>query len=220
MAAPDRSGTLDAPAPRSAAPTRPSTLRDEFRATIRARALAQAAELTLEQGWQQVRLAELARRAQMSRATIYREFGDKGGLARALVAREADQLLLRTRQELEGSRSWQSGLLGALEILLGAREDQPLIGAVLEGRHGNTDLLPLLTTRSGRLLAGARALLTVYLRAHHPQLDRDTLDDIADALVRATMSHLATPAPDGSDTADRLHRLAQRLLLGVPAPRS
>ncbi len=192
------------------------TLREEFRVGVRDRILDVAADATLELGWQHVRLAEVSRQSDVSRATLYREFGTKDALAHALMAREAGRALVRVREDLQQAPTWESGLRAALQTALHAREDQPLLAAVLDGGHGDTALLPLLTTRSGAQLVEGRGLLTRFLRAHHPRLTDSTLEDAADVLVRATVSHLVTPEPQHQNAVERVLRLARRLLPGTP----
>jgi AcrR family transcriptional regulator len=202
------------PPPVSPEPPRTPTLSTEFSARLRERALDAASDAALEQGWQQVRLADVARRSQVARATLYRHFGGKDGLAEALVGREVDRVLVRVHHMLQTSVTWETGLRSALQTALRSREDQPLLAAVLEGRHGNTALLPLLTVRGAAHLAAARALLRAFLRVHHPHVAADLLDTVADALVRVTVSHLALPDQHRQDTVDQLHRLAGYLLIG------
>lgn len=197
------------------APTTPRpTLRDEFRLELRDRALDGAAEAVLEHGWQRVRLAEVARRTGLSRATLHRQFGGRIGLGDALLAREAQRMLAETAQALHHATSWDAGVRAAMGATLRATKDRPLVAAILEERHGDTSLLPLLTTRSAPIIGEARRLLARYLRQHHPRQSPGYLADVADILVRATLSHLATPDLD-EVAVDRLHRLATHLLPGA-----
>jgi hypothetical protein len=61
-----------------------------------------------------------------------------------------------------------------------------------------------------------------FLHQHHPRLTATYLGDVADTLVRATLSHLVAPAPDEL-AAERLHRVARHLVRTPPvvgAPRA
>jgi AcrR family transcriptional regulator len=193
----------------------PPTLRDEFRLKVRDRALDTAASALLEHGWHQVRLAELARRAGISRATLHRLFGGKSGLAGALVGREVDRVLAEVARALDQGPTWDSGLLTALRTAVRARERHPVLDAVLESPQDDTGLLPLLTTRSAAIVGQARRLLVRFLHEHHPRLPASYLGDVADTLVRATMSHLLAPATDEL-AAERLHRVARHLVRTPP----
>jgi AcrR family transcriptional regulator len=194
---------------------RPS-LREEFRLELRDRALDGAAAAVLEHGWERVRLAELARQTGLSRATLHRQFGGRIGLGQALLAREAHRVLAETVGALHQAPTWDAGIRAAVGTTLRAAKDRPLLAAVLEAQHGDTSLLPLLTTRSGPIIVEARRMLTRYLREHHPRQSPSYLADVADTLVRATLSQLATPDVEEA-AADRLHRLATHLL---PSPSS
>jgi AcrR family transcriptional regulator len=200
------------------------TLRDEFRLKVRDRALDTAAAALLEEGWQQVRLAELARRAGISRATLHRLFGGKSGLADALVSREVDRVLTEVARALDAGPTWEIGLLAALRTAVRVRDRHPVLDALLESPHGDTGLLPLLTTRSAPIISQARRLLVRFLHEHHPRLPATYLADVADTLVRATLSHVVAPAPDEL-AAERLHRVARHLvrtppIAAVAAPRA
>jgi AcrR family transcriptional regulator len=161
----------------------------------------------------------------VARSTVFREFGTKHGLARALVAREADRLLGEIARALAHSRSWDVGLLGAFRATLRAREASPLLAAVLSTDHDDAALLSFLTVRSAPILAEARRLLSTYLRAHHPPRPDVVLEDAVDTLVRAAVSYVLVPELDRDDTAERLLGLAHRLLAApldhlAPAHRS
>lgn len=200
------------PRPVAVAPVAP--LRDEFRLQVRDRALDAAAAEVLQHGWQHVRLAQVARSTGISRATLHRSFGGRDGLAAALVAREGERVLLRIDRSLREARGWESGLHAALSIAVRVREDHPLVAAVLEGRHDDASLLPLVATRT-TLVADARSLVCAFLRQHRARLTQSYLDDVADTLVRATMSHVLLPESDDR-AIDRLERLARHLLTHPP----
>ena len=206
--------------PREAGPpvAPPPRLRDEFRAKLRERVLETAAAMVIERGWDRLRMTHLATRCGVSRSTIFHEFGDKNGLARAVVRHEANRVVAQVSAVLSQSQEWSVGVLGVIETTLRARDHSPLIGAVLEARHSDTALLPHLTTGSAPLIARVRALLSGFLREHHPRLSEAACDDVVDTLVRETLSHLVAPELDHDATILRLHRLARRLL--TPASHS
>lgn len=203
--------------PMSAPTTRRPTLREEFRLELRDRALDGAAEAVVEHGWERVRLAGVARQTGLSRATLHRQFGGRTGLGHALLAREAQRMLAETADALHHAATWDAGIRAAMGTTLRAKKDRPLVAAILEARHGDTSLLPWLTTRSGPIITEARVLLTRFLREHHPRQSPTHLADVADTLVRATLSHLATSDLDEL-AVDRLHRLATHLLPGQGSP--
>jgi hypothetical protein len=92
-------------------------------------------------------------------------------------------------------------------------QQSPVLHAVLtSARNGSESLLPLLTTRSGPVLAAATSVLVVWFTEHVPGLDEDEVRDGVDALVRLVVSHLVLPAGDPDRTPERLAKLALRYL--------
>ena len=99
-------------------PPAPPRFRDEFRARIRERFVDAAAEAATERGWDRVRMADVATRTGISRSTLFREFGDKNGLGRALVLREANRVLTRVAAVLREARRWHVDLLAAIATMI------------------------------------------------------------------------------------------------------
>jgi Bacterial Tetracyclin repressor, C-terminal domain len=131
------------------------------------------------------------------------------------VGREVDRILAEVAGALDQGPTWETGLLTALRAAVRAREHHPVLDAVLENPHDDTGLLPLLTTHGAPIVSRARRLLVRFLHEHHPRLTATYLGDVADTLVRATVSHLVAPAPDEL-AAERLHRVARHLVRTPP----
>ena len=187
-------------------------LHQQYRDLLRERVLETASAAAAEHGWQRVRLAEIAREAGVSRSALARVFGDKDGVAAALVAHEADRVIARVGEALVEAPNLEAALLAALRVVVGVRDQQPFLAAVLDAERGDVALLPLLTTGSAPIIARARLMLTAFVRSRRPRLPDAVLDDAVDIVVRATLSHVTTPEPDRDAAVARLHRLACRLL--------
>ncbi|MFC5061888.1 TetR family transcriptional regulator [Actinomycetospora atypica] len=200
------------PPPRPVPGHRQDGLHQQYRDLLRERVLETASTAATQFGWERVRIADLAKLSGVSRSALARVFGDKDGIATALVAHEADRVIARVGQALLDAPNLEAGLLTALRIAVSAREGQPFLAAVLDADHGDTALLPLLTTGSAPIIARARLMLTTALRSRRPRLPTAVLDDAADVVVRATLSHLTAPDHDPEAAVARLHRLACRLL--------
>ena len=69
------------------------SMRERFREHMRSVVLEACHDLIVERGWDRVRMGEVADRAGVSRAALYKEFGDKAALGEAVVLREASRFL-------------------------------------------------------------------------------------------------------------------------------
>lgn len=200
------------PAPLARPQPAPRGLREQFRETLRERVLETASAAATEQGWNQVRMSDLARRSGVSWSAIHREFGDKEAVADALVAHESDRVIAEVGQALIDAPDWRAGLTAALRTTMAARDNHPLLDTVLTTAFDDASLLPQFTTGSAAIIARARLMLSTWLRGHHPRTPRPIVDDAADLIVRAALSHLTAPDTDRELTVARLQRLAVRLL--------
>jgi len=173
--------------------------------------------LARARGWSATTMTDVARAAGVSRQTLYNEFGSKDGLAVAMSAAQTEWFLGRIQDELDQHPDDPiAGIRAAIRFTLDAGADDPMLKATLSSARGASDLLPLLTTRSAPMISQARRLLVRFLHQHHPRLSATYLGDVADTLVRATLSHLVAPAPDEL-AAERLHRVARHLVRTPPA---
>jgi AcrR family transcriptional regulator len=189
------------------------SLRVEFRRQVRERVLDTAAALTVERGWDRVRIGEVAVASGVSRPTLYREFGTKDGVGEALVAREAERFFSGIAWELEQHEDLAGGIRAAVLFTLDEAGGNPLLRAILTGsRSGDTSLLPFLTTRGDPIITGGNALVGDWMHRRRPALDPRTVADLVDAVVRLTVSHLVSPSLTNAEAADRLSRLTARMI--------
>jgi AcrR family transcriptional regulator len=188
---------------------------EDFRSAARARALDAAHALLLEKGWDKVRFGQIAEAARVSRPTLYALFGDKVGLAEALVLRETDAFLAGVAAALgEHDDDLHGAVRAAVAFTLAEAARNPVLHAILTSTRGGSDsLLPLLTTRSGPVIAAATSLLTEWLSQQRPDIPGEQVAEGVDALVRLVVSHLVLPAQEASRTPDRLAGLALRYLV-------
>ncbi|MDQ6838569.1 MAG: TetR family transcriptional regulator [Actinomycetota bacterium] len=176
-------------------------------------------ELTVDHGWDRVRMAEVAALAGVSRPTLYKEFGDKRGLGEALVLDETERFLVGITEVLDGSTDNVAGAItAAVHYTLDEAESNPVLRAILTSARGDHDLLPALTTRSAPIVKTAGEALTGWLAGRLPDLDPDDIAAGVDALVRLTVSHLVLPAAGHEQTANRLAQVALRYLRVDTAP--
>ncbi|WP_164492238.1 TetR/AcrR family transcriptional regulator [Streptomyces nigra] len=104
---------------------------------MRERVLEEAWTLAAQNGWDRVRVADLAERSEVSRPSIYKEFGDRAGVGQALVERETERFLTRLAAVLDSGGGDVAGALrrGVAHTLDEGRRN-PFIRAVLTAARG------------------------------------------------------------------------------------
>lgn len=174
--------------------------REAWRRQMRDDVLDAARAMAAEKGWDSVSLSQVAARAEVSRPTVYKEFGSRGGLSRALVHREAERFLLGVDRALREPAPTASDALAAavLYALQEARDNVLVTSVVKAARDGTDSLLPYLTARSEPVVTGARLMVRAWCETHFQQFDMARTDQAADVIVRLTLSHIVLPPPDHS----------------------
>lgn len=181
--------------------------RSAFRAQMRERVLQAARELAIKHGWQGVRLGEVAARAQVSRPTVYKEFGDRAGIGEALVRRESEYFLGGIAEALAAHPDdMRAALAAAVRWTLAEAAGNPLVRTVVApARDGRADqLLAFLTVRPDPVFSGARRLLAEWFARQLPEASAEEVAEAVELLVRVTVSHLVLPSGDADRSADRL----------------
>ena len=173
-----------------------------------------AAALIIERGFRRVRMQDVADAVGVSRQTVYNEFGDKWRLAQALTLRENERYLDGVDEALACHTDLYSAVEAAVTYTLLTAADDPLKKATLTGT-GSEDLLPLMTTHAEPVLFAAEERIVAHTRRHWPELDESEVNDLADAVVRLTMSHVVLPTDPPEIVAARLARLVARYVGGT-----
>jgi len=181
---------------------------------MRVRVLDAARDLTCDAGWDQVSLSAVAARAEVSRPSVYKEFGSRAGLGRALVIRETRHFLAGVADTFyPGLPDNHACLEAAILYVLTEADNQPLIKAVVKAaREGSDSLLPYLTARADPIFDAGQGLVQGWLATRYSRQDTEALEMTADVIVRMTISHLILPAGDQHLTARRLATAALTLL--------
>lgn len=171
------------------------------------RALLDAAREELRsRSWGEVKMADVAKRAGVSRQTLYNEFGNRGELAQAFVLREADLFLDAVQDAVAANRDDPVAALGAaFEVFLTTAAEDPLVRALLGG--GAEELLPLVTTQGEPVLVRATTRLDEVLREGWPDIDPRRTLLLAEATVRLAISYAALPAGPAGMTGEAIARL-------------
>ncbi|MCZ9354204.1 TetR/AcrR family transcriptional regulator [Streptomyces mutabilis] len=162
--------------------------------------------------WSAVRMVDVAAAAGVSRQTLYNEFGNKEGLARALVRREADGYLSGVERALagDGPGTPRERLTATAEWTVSAARDNALVRAMLTGCWSERLPSPPLTA------VPSASVVPAQRRADGPLPSPG--DFVALVRDRAVAALNGAPSPDSLDLA-RSCELAVRLALScVVAP--
>jgi AcrR family transcriptional regulator len=182
--------------------------------TMHERVVSAAAALTLEVGWAQVTMGKLADRVGVSRQTVYNEVGSKPQLAEEMVLAELAKFLTVVDEAFDAHphdliEAIRAAARGVLE--LAARN--ALLQAVVSASYGaETELLPLLTTRSDALVLAATQAVRQRVASYRIDIDDRHLDATIDMVVRLVLSHVVHPIGTPADTADDIAWISGRTL--------
>ncbi len=184
------------------------SFRQRVRDRLRDEILDAAYAITVEQGWEQVRMTTLATRVGVSRQTLYKEFGSKPDVGEALVLREAERFQEGVLARAEQHEDLLASLHAAILFTLTEGVANPLLRSMLAGAHsGEQSLLPYITTGAGRVLDTTVGVVRDHMRSHHPDLGAEDVETLADTTLRLSVSHLLRPAASAETTARRITRL-------------
>jgi AcrR family transcriptional regulator len=189
----------------------------------RARVLDAAYEQFSRMGVQRSTMEDVARRAGVSRITVYRRFVTKDALVEQVVRREFrryfDQFLIDIEQAETAADRVVLGFVSSLRAI----RRNPLIGGLIAAEP---DLVvPTMISDGGRTVATVREFVAGQLRREQlagtvaQGLD---IDHVAEMMVRITASFLAIPSRlVDLDDDEQLAALARRFLVPMldPPPR-
>ena len=159
------------------------------------RLLDAALEAATIHGISKLSMGEVARRADLSRQTLYRHYPSKDTLVAAVVTAETgkliEQVVAAALTETEPQASLEAGLLAALTVL----RDHPLLDRLV--RTEPEALLPLLTTDSSPVMVQVRGVVEAILTEGNPELTQEpvAMRRFADVVTRLLISY-AVSAPD------------------------
>ncbi|WP_433291685.1 TetR family transcriptional regulator [Actinoplanes sp. CA-030573] len=188
--------------------------RESNRARLREALIHAARDLTVEHGWDGVRMADVASAVGVSRQTVYNEFDGRAGLAEALAVSEVQRFAQRVRTQMfaNGGDPRGAAYAGILMTLEDAARN-PLVKAILtSGRGGADELLPYLTTRSEVVLTEAGRVIAEWAGVHLAARPADRVALAVDSVIRLTVSHIILPRAAPPATAAKLAEVFVRLL--------
>jgi AcrR family transcriptional regulator len=176
-----------------------------------------ARDLTVGRGWGNVRMADVATAAGVSRRTVYNEFATRDRLAEAMVEREVTWFLGGINDLLETDEGdLHDTVERAVTFALRTAADNPLIKTVATST-GDDSLLPYLTTDAGLVLRAARDLIERYTRRRLPCAPPERISAGADVLARVVLSNILLPGAPVEQVAAHLADVAEIYIEGVTA---
>ena len=104
------------------------------RSAERREQLLDAADRAILRDGTHVSMAAIAAEAGITKPILYRHFGDKGGLYRALAERHTEELLISVRDALLTHDSPRTRTVAAIDAYLALIEEQPQVYRFLVGR--------------------------------------------------------------------------------------
>jgi len=176
------------------------------RALLRDTLLDAVGELLGERGWNAVPMADVARRAGVSRQTLYNEFGDRSGIAQAYVMREAERFLADVERAIARRPGDPRGAVAAaFEVFLTAASHHPIVHAIATGQ--GEGLLALVTTRDSPVVALGTARIAAALAGGWPRLAAADAQAVSECVVRLGISYATLPTGPPRRTAQSLARV-------------
>lgn len=172
---------------------------------LRDRVLDAVGELLGNRPWRGVTMAEVARRAGVSRQTLYNEFGARQELAEAYILRETERFLDDVEAAIDRTApDARAALKEAFGTFMAGAVLHPALRAVTANSEGGEELLVLLTTQGGPVLVQATQRLASALARNWPELGDDQSILTAETLVRLAISHAALASAPPEETAERV----------------
>jgi len=181
-------------------------------------AILDAAVVEFEQhGFRRVALDDVARRAKISRTTIYRRFGNKDELIAAVIERENVKLFADIANELKQAGPQSNYYVEAftLAILKFRRHrvldrmirDEPALVLELAGRHHGAAILRM-----------AEALRVIFPAGFAERIGEQAVNEFADTILRYAAMVLLLPSAQPLESADDIRAFAtQHFLPSLPS---
>lgn len=185
-----------------------------------ARILDAAYELFCHIGVQRSTMEDVARRAGVSRITVYRRFATKGALVDQVLRREIRRYFDQFRLDIRHARTAADRVVLGFVSSLRAIRSNPLIGGLMAA---NPDaLIPTTIGDGGRTLATVRAFVAGQLRREQEAgnvADEVNVDLVAELMVRVCSSFLVIPSHIiDLDDDEQLADLARQFLVPMLNP--
>lgn len=156
-------------------------------------------------------MEDVARRAKVSRVTVYRRFPGKDALIDAVAMRELRRFLERLDAAIADIEDPGDMIVEGFVFTLHAVRTHRLLQRLLESEP--EAVLPHLTVEGGPFIAAAREFIVARNLQLDPERDPEDASTVADIIVRLILSYLLTPqATVDLDDPDVARAFARRYL--------
>ncbi len=181
-------------------------------------AILDAAVVEFERhGFRRVALDDVARRAGVSRTTIYRRFSNKDELIAAVIERENVVLFAEIADELKHAGPQSNYYVEAFthailkfrrhRVLNRMMRDEPALVIELAGRH-----------YSAAIIRMAEALRVIFPAGFAERIGEQAVNELADTILRYAAMVLLLPSAQPVESADEIRAFAtQHFLPSLPA---
>jgi AcrR family transcriptional regulator len=159
----------------------------------RERIIRATVEAAAVHGLSRLSVADVAKRAGLSRPTLYKHFESRDVLVAAAVRHEADAMMDAVRSMVDGIDDPRAALEAGVLLALRLVRDHPLLDRIV--RTEPEVLVPLLTTDESLVMPAIRMPVEQMITDKFPQLDAVVRRRVADLLARLLVSY-ALSAPD------------------------
>ncbi len=136
---------------------------------------------------------DVAKRAKVSRVTVYRRVGNKDELVQQVLLREYRLFVAEVDAAVAGLPTMEERMVEGFAAILRLIRGHPLIGGLM--RLEPETMLPYLTLESGPSFLAMRGYLAAHLRRAQRTEGREEGDPtaVAELMVRITVSFLLNP---------------------------
>lgn len=188
-------------------------------ADVTIEAILDAAVIEFERhGFRRVALDDVARRAGVSRTTIYRRFANRDELVAAVIERENTALFADIAGEVKRAGPQSNYYVEAFtlsilkfrrhRVLYRMMTDEPALLLDLARRHYDAAISRM-----------AEALRVIFPAGLAERIGEQAVNELADTILRYAAMVLLLPSAQPLDTADDIRAFAtQHLLPSLPAP--
>lgn len=147
-----------------------------------------ARDLYIEYGLRRTTMEDVAKRAGIGRATLYRRFSDKEQLFQAVIMRDAQRDLVRIQSAISRQKTFLDGLIEAFVLAVGLLHNNPLLSRLLTTEPDN--VLPFLTIDFDSVMSYTRTFIAGQIErgqkaGHIRQLPADVMAEMILRLVHS-----------------------------------